>query len=54
MSGSKFVGFCSGLDKESVLLGYDSASMDMWFPMCPESSGLRTHMNLEDETTTLS
>jgi hypothetical protein len=34
MSGSKFEGFCSGLDKESVLLGYDSASMDTWFPKC--------------------
>jgi hypothetical protein len=54
MSGSKSVGFCSGLDKESVLLGYDAASMDMWFPMCPEGSGLRAHLTLEDETTTLS
>jgi hypothetical protein len=35
-SGSKFESFCSGLDKESVLLGYDTASTDMWFPMCPD------------------
>jgi hypothetical protein len=42
------------LDKESILLGYDAASMDMWFPICPEGSGLRAHLTLEEETTTLS